>query len=256
MNWLEDLEYSGFGERKLEFLLACLALSGLGVFHPLLSLIGPAMLVGLPVFLAEMKRARLKKELPSIALEISTLWGILPMDEILIRVKNKELNKVGKAIKAGVPPIKAFEGTSRELDPIVKLLKNGYKTGGDISLAMRHLAEDLAEEEGIKEEINSSLSVEKLTMIGGTIVIPFVLGITNSLARSLDYSGLSIIGKGTIETSRMAFIGNSIYVIEYAIIAGLYLGLVEGNMKKSLLYSTALALVSFFIYNIALGFKP
>ncbi len=253
MQWLEDLEYSGLARRKLEFILACLALTGLGMVNPILAVLGPVMLVGLPMFLAESKRIKVKKELPEVALEISTLWGILPLDKILMKVKNEELNKIGRMMVSGVPPLRALKASSTDVNPITRLLISAYSTGGDISIAMRHLAEDLAKEESLKSEMKSMLSIEKLTMMGGAVLVPFILGITSSLAKSIN---ISAITNSSSDLASFASTGNYVYIIEYAIIGGVYLGIVDGGLKKSLVYSALLATIAFFVFQISLGFTP
>ena len=82
-------------------------------------------------------------------------------------------------------------------------------------------------------------------LLAGGIIVPAVLGIVVSMVSSMDFAGLAELGMGISPSLREAIIknailGNQIYIVEYSIIASVFVAYQEGEVEKALVYASIL----------------
>ena len=162
-------------------------------------------------------------------------------------------------VESGASVSEALNGISKRceckaVDRAIALLKQGYESGADLSQTFREAADDLLETNAILRERNAAMVVEKYTLLlaGGTIV-PLVLGLLIGMVSSMDSSGFELIGFGSSAKERaemleLTVLANKIYIVEYALLASLFVAGMEGNWKKSLLYALGLLPLSMFCF--------
>ncbi|MFH1240248.1 MAG: type II secretion system F family protein [Candidatus Diapherotrites archaeon] len=148
---------------------------------------------------------------------------------------------------------------SRVIDRAITLLIHGYKSGADMSQIFKETAEDILETNEILRERVSTLIIEKYTLIfAGGIIVPVILGLLSGMVSGMNFSiieGLEL-GMSALERKEIfeaALFGTKIYIIEYAIIASLFIANQEGNIKNAILYAVVLVPLSFAAFLIAQG---
>ncbi len=250
----KDLEYTGLENKFVQYLgISVLTSILLWYTLPLFSPIPIILVIGFPVYLAEAKRARIRKSIPDIAMSVAELWGLMPISEILKRQENPELVKTGKAIESGVPVSKALldlEKKVPELEPVVRIIKSSYRTGHNASKLLTKLAEQYSSEQIIREETRANQLIESVTIgSAASIMVPFIIGSMVSMSRQLSSGFLGSVPEGI---QNMAILGSQGYIGIYAVIAGIYLGLSSGSMKKGILYSGILLPIALSIYQLAI----
>ncbi len=261
-NWKKDLAYLGLEDKKNTILAGAILISLLLLLvNPILCLIPPIIAIGLPMYLAEVKRAKIRKSIPDLAMDISSLWGVLPLRDILKMSENQALREAGLMIERGASVKEALKSAVKkepEIKPIADILLTCYKTGIDASKLLSSLAEEIASKTSIDEEMKASLTIEKMTLVGASgVIVPFVLGAMSSLTNSFYFPNIAEMGITTVsqETKQMAILGSQIYVILYALIVSFYLALSSGKLKKAVLYSGVLVPLAFLIFSLASTIK-
>ncbi len=248
MNWSESLEYLGL-ERKKYLILATGLLLGLliGFVNPILGLIPVLSALAGPVYLAEARRSQLKSQIPDVAMEIANLWGILDIREILKRSKLEVLRKAEERISRGMPVVKALRQVENEepaMRPLIDLLILGYQSGRDISPMLNRMADQYSMELAIRNEMMANMLIQRVTIFAASgIIVPFVIGSTQSLVSSLPPVSMNP------EIERMAILGSQIYVGIYAVLAGVFLGWTTGKkLVSSLLFSSGILGLATIVY--------
>lgn len=148
---------------------------------------------------------------------------------------------------------------SRVIERAINLLIHGYKSGADMSQIFKETAEDILETNEILRERGAALIIEKYTLIfAGGIIVPVILGLLSGMVSGMNFSiieGLEL-GMSAVERKEIfnaAILGTQIYIIEYAIIASLFIANQEGNMKNAVIYAVFLVPLSFAAFLIAQG---
>ena len=146
---------------------------------------------------------------------------------------------------------------SRAFSRAIDLVVEGSKSGADAGAVFKEAAEDQLETNALIRERNSSLVIEKYTLIfAGGIIVPLVLGTVAGMLEQLDFSGLFEIGIGLspAEKTDLLWAGKTagfIYIIEYALIASFFLAFQEHDRKKTIIYAAFLLPVSLGVYFLA-----
>ncbi len=233
----------------------------------------PALLKGLWEGYASEKRKKEKEEMvPDLLLQASVFPPQTPTSEIIeylgkesFGALSKDFLKAGAKIRKGVSPEDALQMLGKEsgspaISRAASLLSVGHKTGADMGSLLRETAEDLLETQHIFREQQSSLLIEKITLIfAGGIVVPLIIGLSTGLVQGLDFPAelLGELGAGKEASEALlqaAVFGSRVYVAEYALLAAVFLSLQEGNIKKSFVYALFLLPLSLAFYFIPPAF--
>lgn len=163
----------------------------------------------------------------------------------------KEFEKVINEIRKGANVADALNNfkkrnKSQIISRVVNLLIQSYENGADMCQAFRELGEDILKTQQLIRERKAAMLIERYTLLSaGALLVPFVLGLIVGLVKKLDFSGLSaVIETGTTINRELlmsnALLANQAYLIEYALIASVFVAMQENNLKKSFLYALAM----------------
>jgi len=181
-------------------------------------------------------------------------YGLLGME---FKTAYNEIQK-GSSVEEALSNIKK-RCKSRVIERAITLLIHGYKSGADMSQIFKETAEDILETNEILRERVSTLIIEKYTLIfAGGVIVPVILGMISGMVSGMNFSvidGLEL-GMSSLERQEIfeaALFGTKIYILEYAIIASLFIANQEGNMKNAIIYAVFLVPLSFAAFVIAQG---
>lgn len=172
----------------------------------------------------------------------------------------QEYSIVYRQIKAGLSIDTALTNMyERNPSPLIeranKMLIYGFQTGADMYQALRETAEDMFSLFSLIRGRKAVLSLQKYTiLIGGTVLVPLILGIILQVIGSLDlsvimsYLGQQIDTKALLETSHIVI---PIYLMIYAMLSGYMIADQEGEPKKAIIYFLFMGCISFVLFNIA-----
>ena len=175
-------------------------------------------------------------------------------------VLSGEFRKAYNEIKKGESVDNALEKMAKRNSSIIlkralNILVSGYRTGIDLSDALREAADDIGKTMEIYRENRASMTVEKYTILfAGGFIVPLILGSMISLVGSLDLSSLYEFGVGSSQSKEVlsnAVLGNQIYVIIYSIMASLFVAYQENRIENSLAYVLFLLPCSIVLFNLA-----
>ena len=245
-SWDASIEYLGLENKKLEIIVGTVLLSTILFYmNPLTAIIPPIAAYGIPIYLADARRARIKRRIPDIAMEFSSLWDIIPIQEMLARSGDKSLSDAGKMIERGTPVPVALEIARKrepELGQIISILITGWRSGVDVSSMLSKLADQYSKQSSIVENMKASMMIEKATIISASaLIVPFVIGSTESLASGI---GNALIGNPLpVSVREMAVLGSKVYTGVYSLLSGLYLSMSSGKSWRSGFFYSAIILV-------------
>lgn len=249
----------------LAAILAVIALTGeLGLFA--LAVIPIAVLYGLPEYREARRIKEIEESLPDVLFQASSMTSIASFDELIKQLGegghgelSRLFNRAHRQIEGGIPVEEALEELQREgnselLSRTLKLLLQGYRTGADISLALRETANDISQTHEILRERTASTTVEKYTLLlAGGCIVPLILGVLVSMVSEIGFVDIGTgmdweIRKAIIEN---ASLGNQVYIGEYALLASFFVGIQESNPKKALIYAGILVPISLSLFLLA-----
>ncbi|MDO8624929.1 MAG: type II secretion system F family protein, partial [Candidatus Diapherotrites archaeon] len=291
VEWVERVLHESGGGVPLSVWVRKRAMEGIGmgvvlasaalVLHPAYLYITCGLLAGflLPAFVsfciciwtADSRRRQKEEAVCDVLLQASTFPTGTPTLVILTNCARSDFGLLGlefaraqDQLQKGASVEEALSDLakrcdSRVVDWAVRLILLSYSTGTDLSTSFRQAAEDLLETQSILRERGASLLVEKYTILfAGGILVPVVLGLLSSMVGHLDWSAFSQLDLGTTAATRLdirdaAVLGIQLYLVEYAVIAGLFVGNQEGNLRRGLLYATVLVPVGLIAFWLAKG---
>ena len=200
------------------------------------------------------KRKRKKEDaLPDLLLEGSVfcdqkslLKTIHSFSEQEIPLLSGDFKRVYSEIKNGSSIEEALQrnkklNKSKAYDRVTNLLLQGYSSGGEMSVLMRELAEDLMESKSILRERQAVMLVTKYTLLlSAGIIVPAILGTIIGMVSGLSF-GTTDLGLGLSAIKReelfsLSVLGTTIYIFEYCILSSFFLSLQEGNKKQFWVY--------------------
>ena len=171
---------------------------------------------------------------------------------------SEEFRKAHTEVRGGESMDTALEriakrNESRILKRTIDILVNGYRTGMDLSEALKETAEDAEKILEIERENNASMIVEKYTILfAGGVIVPLILGTMIALVSGLDLSSLSEFGvQANDGVLQNAILGNQVYVVIYSIIASLFIAFQENKKENSVLYMALLLPLAIVLFNAA-----
>ncbi len=251
-------------------------LNGTGIELVLLSF---AALLFLPLtlsllyysYLLERRKKKLEKQAPMLLLQASVFPRGTPVSKIIAYFARKENGLLGeefakakREISRGASIQEAMHKFSKRnrglaMERLADILVIAYESGECLSDAFRELAEELLDMQAIQAEKRAVMEIERATLLLGTaFVVPFILGILTGLIFDFEFEGIEIAGFSSSEqrAELLAIAPTAVllYIIEYALIASLFLGWLDGAPRKAFVYSLALLPISVTVFFLAQGF--
>ncbi|MCX8190432.1 MAG: type II secretion system F family protein [Candidatus Diapherotrites archaeon] len=235
-------------------IIATFILSFLGFYFFAMAFIG---------FFAEKKLIEKENSCAEALMHASLLPEGTPVEKIISYLGNgnyaiaKEFQKAEDEINKGASPNKALSRIYKRckkanIAHIVQLLKLADVSGSIGPETFRESATGMLEEKALMRERAAMLTIQKVTVIlSSMLLVPFILGILCSITSSFDLSYLEILGmdkpnqRKLVAASAMASIT---YVLELALISAVFLGMQDGNLKKSVFYLAFIAPIALLIF--------
>lgn len=209
------------------------------------------------------RSAALERELPDALAHASALSHFTPPEGIVDALSegygplSQEFRKAGRWLRKGLPLGEALRRTGEESgSPLVRqamrLLADGLASGADVSVALKLSAEHARALQRVRAERGSITMVEKYTLLlAGGIIVPLILGTMSHVVGGLDIAGF---GAGQAEdVAANAVLGSQVYLVEYALIAAVFAGMLDDDPRKALLYAVVLVPASLGLFALAGG---
>lgn len=207
-------------------------------------------------YLLNLKRKALENALIDEVLLLSSLPKANDLKDILGKLSSSkhkiielEFKQIQRKVEAGHNIRELFLAFSKKynseiLDRFLELLINSITTGTVTVTDYRSFASNFIKSKQLIDERASALLMQKYTIIfAGGLIVPGILGVVISLvkklASNLDFSLLQTIQGEAIASSSLfniCYVCSIVYVVEYVIISSIYLGMLESDLKKSIIY--------------------
>ena len=225
------------------------------LFAPLL------LLLSYYSYLVEKRRKSMESEAPMLLLQASLFPPGTPVSrliEFLGKRKNSQLSaefeRAWLQIRRGASVEKAL-GKIKERNKgaviarMIDVLLVAYESGAFLGESFRELAEELLEMKAMLVEKKASLAIERVTLIAGSaLIVPFILGVLTGLVFEFDFSDIQLAGFSSTaqrqELLETAPTANQLYIIEYAVIASVFLAWLDGKPRKAFVYAIVLVPLS------------
>jgi len=222
-------------------------------------------------YLLERRKKKLEKQAPMLLLQASVFPRGTPVSKIISYFARKENGLLGeefakakREISRGASIQEAMHkfrkrNTGIVMERLADILIIAYESGECLSDAFRELAEELLDMQSIQAEKRAVLEIERATLLlGAMFIVPFILGILTGLVFDFEFEGIEIAGFSSSEqrAELLAIAPTAVllYIIEYALIASLFLGWLDGAPRKSFVYALALLPVSVTVFFLVQGF--
>ncbi|MFH0922460.1 MAG: type II secretion system F family protein [Candidatus Micrarchaeota archaeon] len=221
---------------------------------------------------AESKRQlEIEEQLPAALFQIASFPKRAPMERMLESVAksdfgplSEEFAKALKQIRSGLPVSQALDqlrlrNNSLLLNRAVSLLLSAYKSGADLSQAFKEVAEDVFQLQSLVKERRGALALQKYTLIAASaFLVPAILGLLLNIVSSLQSAfSPETLGMSAVNSAQALLdavvLGNHVYLGFLAIISSVFIASSEGDIKKSVLYVSALLPVSFLVFSLVRG---
>lgn len=212
-----------------------------------------------------LKKQRLETAIIDELMIISSVPKSNDLKQILFKLKDsknkiisQEFSFVYDKINNGHNPKAIFEILKKKYDSFIltrflDLLLSSITTGAVSNKDYKKLADQFIESKELINERESILLMQKYTILfAGGLIVPGILGVIISLIKRLG-SDIGVITSISTDVFLLSYYCTIIYIIEYAIISGIYLGMIENSSKKSALYVIILlpvSLILFFIFSV------
>ena len=221
-------------------------------------------------YMLERRKQALEREAPMLLLQASVFPRGTPVSRIisyLARKENgllgKEFLKAKKEITRGSSVEKALKALKeRNKSAVIARLSDmlliAYESGAWLGESFRELAEELLELKAMLAEKKAALAIERITLLAGSaLIVPFILGVLVGMVFEFDFTGIEIAGFSSQgqreELLAAAPIANNLYIIEYALIASVFLGWLDGSPKKAFVYALVLVPTSTIVFAFSQG---
>ena len=172
---------------------------------------------------------------------------------------NAELTKIkDKRIKVNVIASKddfCDIPESKFIEKAVDFILLGLASGANLSKLFNDTARNLMKSKQLLEERNSSLALQKYSLILiALFLMPLILGMISSIISSFDISMLSLFDENISLSEKkdsMFVIKQAIliYLIEFSFITAFFISLIENNKSKLPIYGILFAVSSLAIFS-------
>ncbi len=213
------------------------------------------------------KKKKIEKELPSTLFEAASLSSFMTLEQVIHSLSQGsgelalEFKKVSNQIKHGITAEKALKSMKKDskspvLERAVNTMLKAHEAGGNPSKMLKETAEDINETAEAIQEKSTNTAIEKYTLLlAGGGLVPMILGCLTRLVQELKLGKLGSLGMGMKESVRQAVtqnavLGTQIYLIEYALIASVFVALQENNLHKAFIYAGVLLPASIGLFHV------
>ncbi|MCK4327723.1 MAG: type II secretion system F family protein [Candidatus Diapherotrites archaeon] len=239
-------------------------LAGGGLFCGL-ALLPLAAAYAVPTYFWARRQGLIEEELPQ-ALYRAASNTLMPIEALVEELSEgdsplaREFGKAHMQVANGVPVDEALEAMidsndSRLLKRAVGLVLQGYRTGANMGDALRETAEEISGVAEVVREQAATTAIEKYTLLlAGGVIVPLILGALVSMVGSLDFVGLADMGLGPANPGEMlasALLGSQFYIVEYAVLASLFVAYQENSTEKAIVYIAVLVPLSMALFMLA-----
>ncbi|MFH1750271.1 MAG: hypothetical protein ABH863_01180 [Candidatus Micrarchaeota archaeon] len=279
----EELAGLGIPFKFNGLLFAILAVSGVLSLTPLIFVGGdpfPRLLLGLAIlslppsllyflldYMRDSKQNAIEEALPEALFRIASFPPGTPLEKIIEGIAamdsplGREFQKADRMAKAGIPTDASLvsiaeNNSSPLLKSGISMILETYEIGAPTS-ALETIASDLLEMQSVRKEATSALSLQKYTLLGACgILIPVILSLLLGTVFSLGFTlDDSIFGdaQGNAGLLAAAIGAIQIYLFLLCAIAGVFIALQEGKLKKAPVYFCMLFPGALLIFHVLRG---
>ena len=213
--------------------------------------------VSIYAFLKEWREARYREEVEkNLANALLTISGFpkgIDAERLFKRISRAKLGAISKEFDVAYRQIKSGLSIDKVIADLKARIKSpsfsramdvllySLKIGGDISRRMAEMAEDILSFMELKREKASLLATQKYTLLLGVLLAGLVVG--NVVSLSERFGELS---KGSIKAIAIKYVPS--YLILISGLVAWFSSYLEGSNTKSLIYLSALSLLSLLIF--------
>ncbi len=221
-------------------------------------------------FLAERKQKEKEKN-ASVALMQASLLPEGTTAERIVKELSRMNNLLAEEFKIALNEIRKGAGVNNALEnlakrcngraiaKLVQLLKMVDITGRVTPAMLRESAKEIVDEQTLARERAALLTIQKATLVlSSMILVPFILGMLAGIAKNFDLSYLDVLELGKANQAALveaAMLASNVYIAELAIIASLFLGMLENNTKKAIAYLLLILPVALSIFYFTVSTK-
>ena len=176
--------------------------------------------------------------------------GYGPLSEEFAQVRNSV--RSGESVPSALHAI-ASRNQSLLLKRATWLMAAGYSVGSDAYSSLREAADDMLSVFALMRERSASFSMQKYTLLAGTVLVPLILGTLLAAILNLDVS-FSFDQESTThpEAIQDAAAGAApFYILIYAMLSSLLIAQLEGGWRRFLPYAMILAPLSLVLFELA-----
>ncbi len=196
-----------------------------------------------------------EKELPDALFHAAALAHFMPPEQVIEQLSegygplSEGFKKASKAVRRGSHLGQALgcmaqESKSNVVRQALSLLAEGLDSGADVGAALKETAEHARSIQRVRAERKAIIAVEKHTLLlAGGLLVPLILGTMSKVV-----GGLSL---GPTAVADAAVLGSQIYLVEYAVIASGFAGMLEGDWRKGIKYAAMLVPASLGLFYLA-----
>lgn len=211
-----------------------------------------------------MKKAHLIEDnLVDALFQMSSTSYFLPPEKMLLDIAESDYKELSKEFKITYNNIINGEEwktaflkmkkriNSQYLHKAIDILIITYETGTDTGEALREVAEEISQQMKIQRQRNSSLVMQKITLIiAGAFIIPLILGILISMVNNFDFTGISNFGLKQMNLNTI-ILANQIYIIEYGLLASGFISYQEERKENFIKYFLLIVPLGLILFNLA-----
>lgn len=161
----------------------------------------------------------------------------------------------GLSLENAIEKIKQRNPESKFIEKAVDFILLGLASGANLSKLFNDTARNLMKSKQLLEERNSSLALQKYSLILiALFLMPLILGMISSIISSFDISMLSLFDENISLSEKkdsMFVIKQAIliYLIEFSFITAFFISLIENNKSKLPIYGILFAVSSLAIFS-------
>ncbi len=162
----------------------------------------------------------------------------------------------GSSVPRSLRAIGARNSGSLLLGRAVGLIATAYSTGAEMETAIRETAEDIFELFGLVRERASMLAMQRYTLlIGGSVLVPVILGAITGVVSSLDLSAIGAAA-GVVSSPGLASAAAGsapFYALILSLLTCLFAGQQEGSALRGVAYFAFFGPLAFTLFGLAAG---
>lgn len=162
----------------------------------------------------------------------------------------KTYNQVNAGFSIKIALISLVErNNSLIIERGISLLIKIHNLGSSLENALRSTAEDIYDMFILMRERSSILSMMKYNLFVSALIVPAIFGAVISIVSSLDLTYISfLLGENSIDLYPTILFSINIYLVEFSILASLFLADFSGSWKHFVIYLIFLLPLTFILF--------